>query len=81
MDKPGWFLLAKMCQKHSWKSDILSKDADQNVTLLQVFFKHYASKNQLCGFYISGTLVKNGLITGLINNSWNYRIFTITFVV
>ena len=34
----------------------------QNVTLPQVFFKHFASKNQLPGFYISGTLVENGLI-------------------
>ena len=33
-----------------------------NITLPQVFFKHFASKNQLPGFYISGTLVKNGLI-------------------
>ena len=27
----------------------------------QMFFKHFASKNQLPGFYISGTLVENGL--------------------
>ena len=33
----------------------------QNVTLPQVFFKHFASKNQLPGFYISGTLVENEL--------------------
>ena len=26
-------------------------------------FKHFASKNQLPGFYISGTLVENGLIS------------------
>ena len=25
-----------------------------------MFFKHFASKNQLPGFYISGALVKNG---------------------
>ena len=31
----------------------------QNATLPQVFFK--AGKNQLPGFYISGTLVKNAL--------------------
>ena len=35
----------------------------QNVTLPQVFFKDFASKNQLPGFYISGTLVENGLKT------------------
>ena len=47
-----------MFEKHLWKSDILSKD----VTFPQVFFKHFASKNQLPGFYISGTLVEKGLI-------------------
>ena len=34
----------------------------ENVTLSQVFFKYFASKNQLPGFYISGTLVENWLI-------------------
>ena len=48
-----------MFEKHLWKSDILSKD----VTFPQVFFKHFASKNQLPGFYINGTLVENGLST------------------
>ena len=46
-----------MFEKHLWKSDILSKD----VTFPQVFFKHFASKNQLPGFYISETLVENTL--------------------
>ena len=32
-----------------------------NVTLPQVFFKHFASKNQLPGLSIGGTLVENGL--------------------
>ena len=32
-----------------------------NVTLPQVFFKHFACKNQLLGFYISRTLIENGL--------------------
>ena len=57
-----------MFEKHLWKSDILSKDAGhqpafllKNVTVPQVFFKHFASKSQLPGFYISRTLVKNGL--------------------
>ena len=56
-----------MFEKHLWKSDILSKDAGQtniftdNVTLPQVFFKHFASKNQLPGLSISGILVENGL--------------------
>ena len=59
---------SKMFEKHLWKSDILSKDAGhqptfllKNVTVPQVFFKHFASKSQLPGFYISRTLVKNGL--------------------
>ena len=34
----------------------------ENVTLPQVFFKHFASKNQLPGSYIIGTLVEDGLI-------------------
>ena len=33
-----------------------------NIALPQVFFKYFASKNQLPGFYIGGTLVENGLI-------------------
>ena len=32
-----------------------------NVTVPQVFFEHFASKYQLPGFYISGTLVENRL--------------------
>ena len=69
MDKPGsWFLLAK-CLKNTCGSDILSKDTGRrsstfiftwNVSLPLVFFKHFASKNQLHGFYIIGTLVENG---------------------
>ena len=47
-----------MFEKHLWKSDILSKD----VTFPQVFFKHFASKNQLPGFYMSETLIENSLI-------------------
>ena len=33
----------------------------ENVTLPQVFFKHFASKKQLPGLHVSGTLVENGL--------------------
>ena len=51
-----------MFEKHLWKNDILSKDAGhRQVTVPQVFFKHFASKNQPHGFYICGTLVENGL--------------------
>ena len=33
-----------------------------NVILPQMLFKYFASKNQLPGFFISGTLVENGLM-------------------
>ena len=45
-----------MFENHQWKSDSLS-----SVTLPQVILKHFASKNQLLGFYRSGTLAENGL--------------------
>ena len=55
-----------MFEKHLWKSDILSKDpchrpaGDRPADLtLAGFFKHFASKNQLPGFYLSGRLVEN----------------------
>ena len=57
-----------MFEKHLWKSDILSKDAGRwsgsllKMSLPQVFFKHFASKNQLSGLALSGTLFENGLI-------------------
>ena len=35
----------------------------QNVSLPQVFLKHFASKNQLPGLSISGTVVEEGLIS------------------
>ena len=57
-----------MFEKHIRKSDILSKDAGHRpASLLKMsifdrcFSKHFASKNQLPSFYISGTLVENGL--------------------
>ena len=51
MEKPAlWFFASERCEKHLWSSDILSKDAG-----------HRVSKNQLTGFYISGTMVANGL--------------------
>ena len=34
-----------------------------SLTLQQMFFKYFASKNQLPGFYISVALVENELIT------------------
>ena len=46
---------------HLWKNLVVGFYW-QNVTLPQVFFKHFASKNQLPGFYVSETLVENGLI-------------------
>ena len=54
MDKPGrWFLLAKCLKKTCGRVSLF--------TLPQVFFKHFADKSQLVGFYISEILVKNGL--------------------
>ena len=56
-----------MFEKHLRKSDILSKDGGYRPasllkrSLSQVFFKHFTSKNQLPGFHISETLVKNEL--------------------
>ena len=41
-----------------WKSDIFSKDAGHR----QVFFARFVCKNQLPGFYTSGTLVENELL-------------------
>ena len=65
-----------MFEKHLWKSDILSKDAGRylNVHPPLVFFKHFASKNQLPGLSVSGTLGENELTTNsdyiaLANNS------------
>ena len=40
----------------------------ENVTLPQLIFKHFASKNQLPVFYISGTLGKNGLMKLFLTN-------------
>ena len=34
---------------------------EQNVTLPQLFFKHFASKNQLPGLSVKGILVENEL--------------------
>ena len=52
------------------EGDILSKDAGRRpASLLKMslfhrgFFKYFASENQLPGFYISGTLFENGLIS------------------
>ena len=44
----------------------------ENVTLPQVFFKHFASKNQLPGLSVTGTLVENGLIEKLMHNIFFY---------
>ena len=40
----------------------------QNVTLPQVFFKHFASNNQLPSLSVSGALVENELIALVIPN-------------
>ena len=79
MDKPGsWFFLAK-CLKNTcgrvtfqvkMQVDDLPCIFTWNFTLPQVFFKHFASKNQLPGFYRSGTLIGNYLI------AWEWNIFS-----
>ena len=61
-----------MFEKHLWKSDILSKDAGHIIPLPQVFFKHFANKNQLPGLSVTGTLVENGLIEKLMHNIFFY---------
>ena len=48
-----------MFEKYLRKIDILSNNL--NVTLLQMFFKHFASNYQLPGLFVSGTLVENEL--------------------
>ena len=54
----------EMFEKHLWKSDILSEDAGHRPAYLFImsFFQHFASNNKLPGFYISGTMVGNGLV-------------------
>ena len=69
--------LAKFTEKHLCQSPFINKVPGlrpasllshrpasffKNVTLPHLFFKHFASKNQLPGFGISGTLVGNALI-------------------
>ena len=61
-----------MFEKHLWKSDILSKDAGHWPASL-VFFKHFASKTRLPGFYINGTLVENGL------SNFSIKVFLFVF--
>ena len=65
MDNPAsWFLVAKYLKNTCGRVSSTSIFT-YNVTLPQVFFKHFADKNQLPGFYISGTLVEDGLSNSL----------------
>ena len=56
---------SKMCEKHLRNSDILSKDAGHRpasllkMLLFHRYFHTFASKNQLPGFSIIGTLPGN----------------------
>ena len=64
----------KMCEKHLWKNKILSKDAGHRpASLLKMSLFHwcFSNKNQLPGFYITGTLIKNEL-KFLQMFDWNY---------
>ena len=55
-----------MFEKHLWKSDILSKMQVDEMCFQQVFFKHFASINQLHGLSVSETSVKNRLIKPIL---------------
>ena len=63
-----------MFEKHLWKSDMFSKEAGHRLpsllkmSLPQVFFKHFASKNQLLGSSVSGTLVENRLMASFVES-------------
>ena len=67
-----------MIEKHVWKSD--------TVVIISLFhrcfFKHFASKNQLTGLSVSGTLVENGLKAIFANTVhfliYEYKIFPTT---
>ena len=48
---------SKKCEKHLWKSDILSKDLPSN---------------ELTGFYMRATVAFNGLNTPMIYNNFNF---------
>ena len=52
-----------MFEKHLWKSEILKilKNLYLKCDSSAGVFKHFASKNQLPGLSINGTLVENGL--------------------
>ena len=56
----------------------------ENVTLLQVFFKHFASQNQLAGLSVSGTLVENWVRAfDVVQSSaslWFYQRFKVSFI-
>ena len=56
-DKPGSCLLLAKYLKNTCETL-----TSENVTLAQLFFKHFAGKKQLPGFYIYGTLVKSELM-------------------
>ena len=43
----------------------------ENVTLPQVFSKHFASKSQLPGLSVSGTLVENKLMLATLLILWD----------
>ena len=63
MDKPGsWLLLAKCLKNTCGRVTFQVKmQIDLKCHSSTGVFKHFASKNQLPGFYSSGTLVEKGL--------------------
>ena len=50
---------------HLWINQVVAFYVTVNVTLPQVFFKHFARESQLPGFCINGALVENGLVISL----------------
>ena len=73
IDKPdSWFLLGK-CLKNTCGRVSSTCIFTKNVTLPQVFLKHFASKNQLPGFYISRTFVKIITVSNLNYVIWGLR--------
>ena len=57
MKKPGgWFLLAKYAKNRCGRVTFNVKMQVDDVSLPEMFFTHFASKNHISGFSISGTL-------------------------
>ena len=74
------FFISKMFEKHLWKSDIVSKDADHwpaSLLKMSIFHRCFSNiqlvKKQLPGFDISEALVENTLTNNVFE--WNMNLF------